>query len=100
MFDHQCFTLWPQPHAAVVGVFCHLTMQTEPVQFVTSSTGGRVVVAEFLSVLLLKQILSAFCQISRHVSAVISTPRSFSHICLVACVITQVVAGNQCRLIF
>ncbi len=51
-----------------------------------------VVSAAFVSVLLLKQILLAFCQISRHVSAVISTLKSFSCICLVACVITQVVA--------
>lgn len=42
--------------------------------------------------LLLKQILKALRQISRHVSAVIPTPESLPCICLVARVITQVAA--------
>lgn len=94
--------VWPSVFYSVVTTTCSSCRC-----LLSSYTVGRACIifhvfniAEFLSVLLLKQILSAFCQISRHVSAVISTPRSFSHICLVACVITQVVAGNQYRLIF
>lgn len=85
--------IWPAacyfvagPHAVVVGVFCHLPLWARDGIF------SHVFSAEFSSVLLLEQILRAFCQISRHVSAVICTLKSFPRICLVACVITQVVA--------
>lgn len=91
-------SVWPSLFDPVASVTCCSCRCVSTAQCFMSPTGGCVDIAEFLSVL--KQILSAFCQISRHVSAVISTPRSFSHICLVARVITQVVAGNQYQLIF
>lgn len=76
--DRQRGVLWPG-HA--------LWPSLSSVVFTTFVVSG-----EFSSVLLLEQILGAFCQISRHVSAVICTLKSFPRICLVACVITQVVA--------
>lgn len=86
--------IWPaayyfvaEPHAAVVGVCLssHIVGRDRAEASAERHPG-------FFSVLLLKQTLTAFCQISRHVSAVISTLKSFPCICLVACVITQVVA--------